>query len=390
MPIVRLYVCLCLILPLLASRVQAQESVNNVALGLPVAGDLEAGEADRWRFNGEAGQVLTLSAERFPASPESRLDLVLEIYDAAGTLLASDNDSAPGTDAMLLNLTLPQTGDYDILVKNGNLIQGGSYLFAIEASPFTAECASPLGTMQTGEMPSAIAGTNVRYRVFYPPCHEQQPVRYPYILLMHGSNSDDRLWDSLEMDEAIVRAMALNRVPPVALVLPFGSALANLNVFRPEYSWEYVVINEFMPFVEANYCLQNTRAARAIGGISRGGFWAFEIAFRHPELFSTLGGHSPYFDLYHAPATHNPLDLVLASAPAEPLRIWIDRGREDYAQVNIDLIHDRMTQNNLEHTYRLYAVGQHNNDYWSAHVGDYLDFYTEEWTDLPLPECYLQ
>jgi S-formylglutathione hydrolase FrmB len=28
--------------------------------------------------------------------------------------------------------------------------------------------------------------------------------------------------------------------------------------------------------------------------ISRGGFWAVSIAFRHQDLFSAVGGHSPF------------------------------------------------------------------------------------------------
>jgi enterochelin esterase-like enzyme len=211
--------------------------------------------------------------------------------------------------------------------------------------------------------------------------------RYPYVLLMHGSNSDDRLWDQLGIDEAILRGMALGRLPPVAVVMPFGGELANTNTFLIGHSWEYVITDELIPHVEANYCLLADREARAIGGISRGGFWAFLIAFRHPELFATLGGHSPFFDLYHAPPTHNPLDLSQAAPPDPALRIWMDRGKDDYAQLNIDLQHDNLLNNGIAHEFKLYAAGRHENQYWGAHLDDYLRFYTENWSDLPLPAC---
>lgn len=379
-----LFVILMVSMPIFAFAQNQAE--NRLLFDNPLMADLEGGEIDTWIFSGEAGQIVSVSAERFPADPNSQLDPLIEIYDPAGNLIFTDDNSGSGVDAMLIQITLPTPGDYQLLIKNVTTWAGGTYLLTIAENHFPTGCASPLGTMITGEMPSQVNRYNVRYRVFLPPCHEVMQRRYPYILLMHGSNSDDRHWDSLGMDEAIVRGVALNRMPPVALVLPFGGELANTNTFQEGASWEYVVIDELMPYVEANYPLQTTRDGRAIGGISRGGFWAFLIAFRHPELFATLGGHSPFFDLYHAPATYNPLDLALAPPPNPPLRIWIDRGRDDYAQLNIDLIHDRLIQNGIVHTFMLYETGEHENAYWGAHVDDYLQFYTANWIYDEYPE----
>lgn len=55
---------------------------------------------------------------------------------------------------------------------------------------------------------------------------------------------------------------------------------------------ENVFLTEFMPLLESTYRVDT--AQRAIGGISRGGSWAYEIAFRHPQLFRAVGGHSAF------------------------------------------------------------------------------------------------
>jgi hypothetical protein len=98
---------------------------------------------------------------------------------------------------------------------------------------------------------------------------------------------------------------------------------------------------------------------------------------RHPELFFAIGGHSPFFDQWHAPATHNPLDLALTVTWTEASpRIYIDRGKDDYAQLNIDLMVNRLTEHAVPHTFVLHPQGQHQDDYWAAHLDDYLAFYT--------------
>jgi enterochelin esterase-like enzyme len=348
---------------------------------------LEGGAQDQWVFEGKAGQVIVLSAERFPPDPYSQLDPLLELYDPGDNLLASDDDFGPGKDSLLLNIPLPADGTYATVVKNMTTWEGGSYRLSLAESSLPSGCQTPAGEMFISAMPSAIQGYPVPYRVFMPPCYELTHLRYPYVILLHGSNSSDELWDSLGVDEAIVRGVALGRLPPMAVVMPWGGELANTNTFGAGASWEYVVTDELIPFVESVYCLQNIREGRAIGGISRGGFWAFEIAFRHPESFSALGGHSPYFDLYHAPPTHNPLDLAQAPPPQPLFRLWMDRGKDDYAQLNIDRQHDNLTANNIPHTFMVYPVGEHENAYWSAHVDEYLRFYSETWRYDTYPLC---
>jgi enterochelin esterase-like enzyme len=371
----------------LISGAATAQDLSNAALvsGEPIVALLAGNEANDWLFEGSAGQRIVISAERFPPDPDSELDPLLEVYDAAGHLIATDDDGGPGFDALLIGLTLPQTGAYTIRVSNLTAWAGGTYQLTVADDPFPVDCQSPLGTMIESEMPSTVQGFPVPYRVFLPPCSEG--TRLPYVLLMHGSNSDGRLWDQLGIDEAIVRGMTLNRLPPLAVVMPSGGELANTNSFLIGHSWEYVIIDELIPHVEAAYCLTSDRERRAIGGISRGGFWAFLIALRHPDLFGSLGGHSPFFDLYHAPPTHNPLDLSMAAPPNPPLRIWMDRGKDDYAQLNIDLQHDRLLENGIAHEFMLYAAGQHENQYWQTHLDDYLRFYSENWSGLALLPC---
>ncbi|NJL57911.1 CapA family protein [bacterium] len=102
-----------------------------------------------------------------------------------------------------------------------------------------------------------------------------------------------------------------------------------------------------------------------------------------------MGGHSAFFDPSNAPPAFNPLNLAADAPGIDRLRIWLDRGRDDYARYGFDLMHATLTQRGIGHEYVVYPTGEHNNAYWSAHVADYLAFYAAEWDNVITPETLL-
>jgi hypothetical protein len=144
-------------------------------------------------------------------------------------------------------------------------------------------------------------------------------------------------------------------------------------------------LTEFMPYAEAMFNISTDKSFRAIGGISRGGFWAFNIAFRFPQMFNAVGGHSAFFDPGHFPAEYNPLDLARTAAGIDTLRIWLDRGVDDYAFYGLDLMNDALRTRGVPFEYIIYPEGTHEDAYWSDHLTDYLTFYTQEWQTVTLP-----
>ena len=195
---------------------------------------------------------------------------------------------------------------------------------------------------------------------------------------MHGSNEDDGQWGRIGLYERLDEMIVSGEIPPIIAVMPFGDWLANENRFEQE-SWANVFLNRLLPSVELSYRIDSRPQTRAIGGISRGGFWAFHLAFLHPELFTAVGGHSAFFDLNNAPDDYNPLDLALNADGIDILRIALDRGAFDYAAVGLDIMGERLTERGVPHDYTIQPAGEHNNEYWSAHVSDYLRFYTDGW-----------
>lgn len=251
--------------------------------------------------------------------------------------------------------------------------------FAIEGR-VRAACEETAGRTERSQYQADIIQTRMYYTVYLPPCYDQSEDTYPVVYLMHGSNEDDNHWLRLGLAEALDAGITAGDMPNVIVVLPFANWIGNENRFEAD-SWGSIFLNQMMPLVEQQYRINPSRDTRAIGGISRGGFWAFHLALRNPALFGAVGGHSAFFDRYHAPADHNPLDLAADAPGAESLRIWLDRGRDDFAAPGLDIMQERLTERGLEFTYMIYPEGQHNNAYWSQHIGEYLQFYTSEWPD---------
>jgi poly-gamma-glutamate synthesis protein (capsule biosynthesis protein) len=242
-----------------------------------------------------------------------------------------------------------------------------------------ATCDELQGSIQRRGYYSSIAATDMMYSVYLPPCYDDTEQEYPVLYLMHGSNSDDHHWLELGLAETLDEEITRGDIPPMIVALPFGNWIANENRFDA-ISWENVFLLEFLPEVEASYRVDARQQTRAIGGISRGGFWAFSIAFRHSDLFSAVGGHSAFFARRNAPPEYNPLDLAQNAEDIESLRVWLDRGVDDFAGPNLDLMHERLNQRGIEHTY-VVQPGEHNNQYWSQHVLEYLQFYAESWQE---------
>lgn len=238
---------------------------------------------------------------------------------------------------------------------------------------------------------SAIADENLPYRVYIPPCYLETQKRYPVVYLLHGLRQDENLWIDVGVVDALDQAIRLGAIGPMILVMPSFGSIGTLDQFPPDPSFESVVLDELLPAIERDFCTINDRAYRAIGGISRGGFWAYSIGMRHPDVFSKLGGHSAAFSEDNAPAANNPLELALNASflAAADLDLYLDNAASDPAGDGLQRFSSRLSSRGIPHTYIISPTGEHDEDYWASHVQEYLTFYGSGWplTDAELPSC---
>ncbi|MBI5958295.1 MAG: hypothetical protein HY866_06160 [Chloroflexi bacterium] len=251
-------------------------------------------------------------------------------------------------------------------------------------------CAQVAGQIIRSSLSSTISGQEVNYQVYLPPCFYESFRRYPYVVLLHGTGYDETMWEELDAPAVMDLGVSKNTLAPFVLVMVDGGELAELNDQPDGASYESIILQEVIPAVERDFCLWGSREGRSIGGISRGGYWAFSIALRHPEMFSAVGGHSPHFENGNSQPETNPLDLAgRVNLDKFPLRIYMDNSASDYVSANVIHMSDILLQNGIEHKYLINPTGDHTMEYWASHVGEYLSFYgeTRPYDVSALPSC---
>jgi len=241
------------------------------------------------------------------------------------------------------------------------------------AMPINAQACAAQGVVERYQLESELLNAPVFVSVYLPPCYdESMGGGYPALYLLHGQTFDDRMWIDLG---AVAQADALivsGDARPFLMVMPYEEFYyreADGNLF-PE-----AVIDEIIPWVERSFNVCPGKDCRALGGISRGASWSMRIGLTRPDVFSLLGAHSlPTFrgDLGRLPGW-------LEAIPEDDMpRIYLDTGRFDPEVKAAYRFNGVLDEKGVPHEWHL-NEGRHNEEYWMAHIQDYLRWYAAGW-----------
>jgi enterochelin esterase-like enzyme len=214
----------------------------------------------------------------------------------------------------------------------------------------------------------------IQFRVYIPPCYNHQPDRYyPVLYLIHGQTYNDDQWDRLGVDEMADVLIASREISPLIIVMPRED---ERSTPPPENLFGDALIFDLLPFIDTEYRTIPDRQYRAIGGLSRGGNWAVHIGLSYWGFFGQIGAHSTPTFVTDGPAV---IREWLAEIPADELpRISLDAGEDDI-WLRFTLQFEKvLNQENIPHEWNLYS-GQHDEEYWSSHIEQYLRWYTQDW-----------
>jgi enterochelin esterase-like enzyme len=226
---------------------------------------------------------------------------------------------------------------------------------------------------------SQVTGKEEPYRIYLPPDYDQTDERrYPALYLLHGWPYDESHWDNLGADEVADTGIRAGTLPSFIMVMP-GADPDGVYVTTAggDNSFEGQVLHDLIPQVEAVHRVSTDRAGRAIGGISRGGVWALEIGFRHPDLFAAVGGHSPALKHNMAPTPYDPFHLLEQPGVAA-LRIYLDAGDTDWALEHTQALHEALDARGIASQFAVHSGG-HTDNLWAANLAEYVAFYAAGW-----------
>jgi enterochelin esterase-like enzyme len=243
----------------------------------------------------------------------------------------------------------------------------------------TSDCRSN-GQLVRDKWPGDVFGKPHEYAIYLPPCYDEEgnKAKYSVLYLFHGWPMDENHWITLGVVGTADRLIQSGELPPFIIAMPRGDREGIYNrTSGGDKSFEGAMVDEFIPYVDKTYRTLRQSSYRAIGGISRGGVWALEIAFRHPELFSSVGAHSAALGVNNAAADFDPFDLA-RTAPIESLRFYVDSGASDWTRTTSAQLSKLLEARHIPHTYTI-APGDHIDSYWASQVEAYLKFYAAPW-----------
>ena len=182
--------------------------------------------------------------------------------------------------------------------------------------------------VQCGAMKSKYVPGRIGFCAMLPPSYDASPgKRFPVLYFLHGLGGDQSFLASSGASSAIEDAWERKRLGEFVIITPQGENSFYINSRDGHVLYEDFFIREFVPQMEKRFRLVSGRSARAIGGISMGGYGALRFAFKYPQMFSSVAVHMPALleQLPHGSGSSG-LTAFLGTAFGSPLneRFWHD------------------------------------------------------------------
>jgi len=279
--------------------------------------------------------------------------------------------------------------------------------------PFLLCQAHAQGRIDCNALESRVLTQTVHYCVMLPPGYDtatagRSPRRYPVLYFLHGLGDNEQTFFKSGGWDLIEDLRQQGRISDFLIVAPEGRRSFYINSADGRVRYGDFFIREFIPYIESRYSIRRERSARAISGVSMGGYGALRFAFAYPALFSSVSAQSAALiaesprqtETMHAATPlngllgavfGNPVDLhhwnqnspfVVAKQNRARLRttglsIYLNCGRED--EFGFDKgaaeLHRQLQAEGIQHEFHLYP-GNHGAAYFLAHLGETLMFHS--------------
>jgi MYXO-CTERM domain-containing protein len=185
-------------------------------------------------------------------------------------------------------------------------------------------------------------------RVYTPPGYSEDK-QYPALYLLHGiGGSEDEWYSGGGVPHHILdNLLAENKIKPMVVVLPRAGESGNFATFA---EFEDVLLDDLIPFIEANYSVIPTREARAIAGLSMGGGQTLAFGFGNMDVFASLGSFSP---APNAPGVMQAIpDVAAVKQQMKSIFLSCGTAEQDYLQ-RCESYANFMDDNTIEHVFQV-------------------------------------
>jgi enterochelin esterase-like enzyme len=234
-------------------------------------------------------------------------------------------------------------------------------------------CLSRPGRIEEGALDSF--KPSQQFRIYLPPCYDEKTdEHYPVLYLLHGQTYNDDQWIRLGAVRVLDALILSGESQPFIVVFP-DDRYWNLEA-GPGFGDR--LIDAVIPYIDSTYRTIPDRDHRAIGGMSRGAGWALQLGLKQWKLFGVIGLHSLAVLQKDASKIKGWIALIPTSSRPQ---IFMDIGDRDQELIMAEQVESQFNDAGITHEWHLYS-GAHTEDYWGAHVEEYIRWYAAQWNSV--------
>jgi enterochelin esterase family protein len=218
--------------------------------------------------------------------------------------------------------------------------------------------------------------------IYTPPDYSRSSERYPVLYLLHGAGGDESGWTENGRTNVILdNLIADGKLKPLVVVMPYGYAYAPGSpqadgpdaMKRQRELFNRDLIEDLIPFVQANYRVHADREHRAIAGLSMGGGQALGVGLSRTDVFSRVAGFSSALGVVTSQQAGG-LDFKKLVADSKTVNdklklLWVGCGTEDTLFNSNKEFAQMLETSGVKHTFRV-TEGAHTWLVWRRYLNE--------------------
>jgi S-formylglutathione hydrolase FrmB len=266
---------------------------------------------------------------------------------------------------------------------------------ALAASAAEVDKGVAASNIKTFSFLSEALGERRNVNILLPPDYDTATRRYPTLYLLHGYGDDHTAWSFMTN---LSHYASRHRI---IVVMPDGSKSFYVNsAADPKAKFEDYIVKDLLRYVDANYRTIPLRRARAVAGLSMGGYGAAFLGLKHWKTYTAIGAFSGALGISHempntpanadaarrtkqmqavfgAPGSpdrvaRDPFVLLGKVPPAEMPMMYIACGGQDFLLAQNRAFVELLAEKKIPYEYREVSPRIHSWDFWDDQIRIFL------------------
>lgn len=241
------------------------------------------------------------------------------------------------------------------------------------------------GTLQRVWCPAG--GVERRMVVYTPAGYESSSERYPVLYLLHGMGGDEEAWVATgRVTEIMDNLIAEGKAEPMIVVMTNGCTkhrsapgFSGEGMWRPYMSGSMdgsfeEMFPSIVEWVDKSYRTISRKSARAIAGLSMGGFHSMQISKENPQMFDYVGLFSAaiFRGDSSKSAIYSDFERKLKKQfAASPKLYWIAIGKTDFLYEDNLRFRELLYENEYPYVY-IESEGGHIWRNWRVYLSQFV------------------